>query len=185
MNSFSPENDVEPEWREARCRVEAYLRALDFSDCEQQQRIISVVLQRAVAKHAQTPGESPTVLAMNEICDLLEQWFQKVMQPPGHASATGFAPLFAIDATQKWPAAFLADEVPADFRQILRECEVRAAPDLRVSRMVPQPFDSPLGDMNLPGALGQLTKDLSPSLVAKVTAFIVSGIAFLSGNRLR
>ncbi len=51
--------------------------------------------------------------------------------------------------------------------------------------MVPQPFDSPLGDLNLPSALGVLTKDLSPSLVAKVAAFILSGIAFLSGNRMR
>src|SRR5579863_4209166 len=150
MNSFPPENDVEPEWREARWRVEAYLRALALSDGEQQQRITSVVLKRAAAKHAQSPGESPTVLAMNETCDLLQQWFQKVIQPSGHASATGFAPLFAIDAAQKWPAAFLAEEVPADFRQVLQECEVRAAPDLKVSRMVPQPFENPLGDINLP-----------------------------------
>jgi hypothetical protein len=185
MNSFSPENDVEPEWREARCRVEAYLRALDLSDCEQQQRIISVVFQRAAAKHAQNPGESPTVLAMNEICELLEHWLQKVIQPSGHASATGFVPLFAIDAAQKWPAAFLAEEVPADFRQILEECEVLAAPDLKVSRMVPQPFENPLGAINLPSALGQLTKDMSPSLVARVVAFILSGFTFWSGNRMR
>ncbi len=127
----------------------------------------------------------PTALVMNEMRELSEQWLEKVTPPSERTADRGLVSLFAIDAGEKWPAVFLAEEVPADFRQTLRECEVRAAPDLMVSRMVPQPFESPLGDLSLPGALGQLTKDLSPSLVAKVTAFILSGIAFFSGNRLR
>jgi len=93
--------------------------------------------------------------------------------------------LFVIDATQKWPAAFLAEEIPLDFQRALRHCEVNAAPDLKVSRMVPQPFESPLSDINLPTALGELTKNLSPSIVARAIALVVSGLAFLSGNRMR
>jgi len=185
MNSFCPTNGSEPEWNEARDRVEAFLRALHLYDVEQQQRIVSLVLQRAALKQAQNPGESPTGLAMREIRDLSEEWFQKVAEPAERASATGLVSLFALDATKKWPHHFLAENVPVELRQSLQRCEVRAAPDLKVSRMVPQPFDSPLGDLTIPTALGQLTKDLSPSLVAKVVAFVLSGFTLWSGNRLR
>ena len=185
MNSFSQTNGIESEWKEARFRLETYLRALHLAGQEQQERIIQAALQRAGSKHAGNPGESPTALVMNEMCELSEQWFVKVVPPSGRTAGQGFASLFAMDAGKKWPGVFLADEVPANFKQTLRECEVRATPDLKVSRMVPQPFESPLGDMNLPSALGQLTKDLSPSFVAKAVALILSGFAFLSGNRLR
>jgi hypothetical protein len=185
MNNFSPMKDIESEWKEARYRLEIYLRTLHLTDPQQQERIIHVVLQRAAGKYAENADQHPTALVMKEMHDLSEQWLAKITQPSERMADRGLVSLFAIDAGEKWPVVFLAEEVPADFKQTLQQCEVRAAPDLRVSRMVPQPFESPLGDMNLPSALGQLTKDLSPSLVAKVAAVILSGIAFLSGNRMR
>jgi hypothetical protein len=185
MNSYRPTNEIEPEWKEARFRLEAYLRALHLTDQEQHQRIISMVLQRAALKQAHQPGADPTVLAMDKIRELSQHWFESVVQPGERAFVPGLVSWFALDATKKWPGVFLAENVPADFSQNLRECEVRAAPDLKVSRMVPQPFDNPLGDINLPTALGQLTKDLPPSLVTKVAAFVLSGFTLWSGNRLR
>ena len=107
-------------------------------------------------------------------------------QAGARGAATGLVSCLAIDGFEKWPAAFLAEQVPADFRRALQKSAVRAAPDLSLSRMVPQPFESPLSDLNLPTALAQLTKDMSPSLVARVIAFIFSGFAiWWSGNRMR
>ena len=185
MNPFSPSNGIESDWKEARLRLETYLRALNLTDPEQEGRIIQVVLQQAASKSAENLEENPTVLTMNAMHELLENWFVRIAPPSERTGGQGFVSLFAIEARDKWPAIFLAEEVPTDFKQTLSECEVRAAPDLRVSRMVPQPFESPLGDLNLPSALGQLTKDLSPSLVAKVVAFIVSGLTLWTGNRMR
>src|SRR5580698_3707791 len=153
MNTVYPPTGSESEWKEAHARVEAYLTALHLINQEQRERIISTVLQQAALKHAQNPGESPMVLAMNETRELLDQWFEKIIPSRERASVTGLVSLFAIDATTRWPAAFLADEVPADFQRFLRGCEVNAAPDLSVSRMVPQPFETPLSDLNLPTAL--------------------------------
>jgi len=185
MNSVYPTTGFESEWKAAHDRLEAYVMALCLTNQEQRERIISTVLRQAALKHAQNPGESPMVLAMNEIHELLDQWFAKIIPSRERVSVTGLISLFAIDATKRWPGAFLADEVPADFQRTLRACEVNAAPGLSVSRMVPQPFETALSDINLPTALGQLTKDLPPSLVTKVIAFVLSGFTIWSGNRLR
>ena len=106
MNSFCPTSGSEAEWKEARARLEAYLRALHLANEEQQERIISVVLQQAAVKHAQNPVESPTALAMNEIRDISEQWFAKLSESGERKCTMGFVLLFATDATKKWPAAF-------------------------------------------------------------------------------
>ena len=185
MIDLEPTSSRETEWNEAHSRVRAYLVALQVADGGQRDRILSAVLQQAAAKQAEHPGESPTVLAMNEFHSLAEAWFAKRLVTPERAAVRGVVSLSAIDAAKKWPSAFLAEDVPLDFQRALRECEVSAAPDLKVSRMVPQPFESSLPDLNLPNALGELTKNLSPSVVTKAVALLMSGVAFLFGNRMR
>src|SRR6266567_132601 len=117
MTAFYPKHDAEPEWDEARLRVQAYLQALHVTDQEQQERVMVAVLQQAAIKHEKNPQACPTVLAMNEIRGLSEQWFEKLLAPHERAAVTGFVSLFALDATKKWPAVFLADEIPADFHR--------------------------------------------------------------------
>jgi hypothetical protein len=185
MNDFDPASSRDPDWNEARSRVRCYLRALSVADDGQQDRILATVLQRAAAKQAEHPGESPMALAMIELHNLFEDWFAKRLVTPERAAVKGLVSMSAIDAATKWPAVFLAEDVPLDFQRALRESEVSAAPDLEVSRMVPQPFESSLPDINLPNALVELTKNLSPSVLAKAVAFVVSGLTFLFGNRMR
>ncbi len=82
-------NDIESEWKEARSRLEIYLRALQLTDQKQQERIIQVVLQRAAGKYVETPDQSPTDSAtMNEMRELSEQWLEKVSQPPEQSRQT-------------------------------------------------------------------------------------------------
>jgi hypothetical protein len=172
---------MEPEWEEARYRLQAYLRALQLTNPEQQERIISRVLRVAGAKQAEQPGTWPTSLAMNEVRELSERWFGKLLATQERASITGMVALFALDAPKKWPAVFLAEEIPEDFQRAVRECAARAAPDLKVSSMVPQPFENPLPDVNLPRPLVELTKDLVP-LATKLFTLLFS---IWTGNRLR
>lgn len=185
MSQCCPANAIELEWTEARARVDEYLRAACLANEEQRERIISTVLQRAVAKHVQDPAGNPTALAMHEFFEVTDDWLRTITQSRESASANALVYLFATDATKKWPAAFLSDDVPADFVRRIRECKASPAPDLRVSRMVPQPFHSPLTGIALPTALGQLAKDLSPSVIAKVGAVVWSAFSILSGNRMR
>jgi hypothetical protein len=173
------------QWREALPRMETYLHALNVASPERQQRILWSILERAAAKQAQNPKENLTTLATNEVFELAEHWFQEIFPAGERVSAGGLISYLAIDAAQKWPEAFLSEDVPADLRLALTKSEVRAAPDLMVSPMVPQPFDNPLGDINLPTALAQLTKDLSPSFVARAVAFVLGAFTLWSGNRLR
>jgi hypothetical protein len=185
MNTFYPASGNELEWKDAQFRLEAYLRALHLTDSAQTDQILQTALQQAAIKHAQNPAESPTVLALNEARDLLECWFEKIVPSAERSFVTGLVSWHAIGGFERWPAGFMAEPVPRDLQRAFVTCGVRAAPDLRVSRMVPQPFDHVLTDLNLPTALGQLTKDLSPSLVARAIGFVLSAFTVLWGNRMR
>lgn len=181
-------NDTQPgntdEWNDAATRVRTYLQALQITNQEQQDRIIAVAMQCAALKQAGS-HESLMTLAMAEIHDLCELWFEKHLAGQERAGITGFVALSAMDATGHWPAVFLADEIPPELQRALQECDVRAVPGLKVSRMVPQPFENPLQEViNLPSPLGQLSKERL-SLVAKFSAFVISFFSIWTGHRLR
>ena len=181
MNHNAPESG--PEWAEARSRVRVYLQALQVMSPAQQERVLALVLQRAARQQEESPGADPTALAMKEVRTLSEQWFDLLLVQHERVAVTGLVSLLAIDAREKWPEAFLAQEIPADFFHALRECDPRAVPGLRVASMVPQPFDSPLDEaIMLP--LEGLSKVRLP-FVAKVAAFVLSGLSLWPGNRLR
>jgi hypothetical protein len=185
MNSFCPTSGSEGEWKEARARLEAYLQALQLAPPKQEEQIVGAVLQQVAIKHAQQPAESPTTLVMGEIQHALEQWIMKAVGCGEHDSVSGFVSLFATDAAKKWPAAFLDTEIPPDFQQVLRESHVRAAPDLKVSRMVPEPFANPLQDaIALSAPLAELAKNKAP-LMARVFAVSLSWLSIWWGNKPR
>lgn len=185
MNDHHPINGHDEEWSDAEWRVRAYLLALGVTRRGQQDRVVATILERARAELADHPGESPVALAMKEIRVLSEEWFARLLPGRERPAAAGLVQLDAVNAAPNWPDVLLAGELPADIRRALSGWEVSAAPDLKVSRMVPQPFESPLSDLNLPTALEELTKNLSPSLVSRALALVLSGLALLVGNRMR
>jgi len=185
MSDFQKCQGEETEWNDARLRVRNYLEALHISKPEAQERIISAVLKNAAAKHQVSPLESPTTLAINEIHILTEQWFERLLGAGERSSVSGLISWFAMDATEQWQAAFLAEELPDEFHRSLRECAVRAAPGMKVSSMVPQPFPNPLeAALNLPTNLEELAREVAP-LVAKISTVVVSAFATFSGIRFR
>ena len=184
MNDFQSVFKLETEWDEAHSRVREYLQALGVTEVQQQDRIILLVLQAARRKHEENPAASPTMLAMHELRHLSDDWFAKVLGACERPASSGLVSWFATNAAGKWPAAFLANESPADLDRALRECEVRAAPGLQVASMVPQPFPNPLQDaLNLLPTLGKLRKSLP--LMAKASALLLSCFSLWPGNRLR
>jgi hypothetical protein len=172
----------EPAGREARARLNAYLQALGLADRAHRERISEAVWHEAASKQPQHPAKCPTELAMQTFHELAEQWLEKFLPAVERPAGKSFISLFAMDMFTEWPAVFLADSLPAGFPRDRLECEVRA-PGLRLSSMVPEPFDLPLRDVNLPSALGELTRGLAPSLVAKAVLRMGSALYLFSGNR--
>jgi len=183
IENVQPENTEER--TAAASRLRTYLQALQVTNHEQQERIVSAVLQRAEMKQAENPQTTLIALAMNEIGSLSDQWFEKLLSNQERPGVNGLVSLCAVDAADKWPAAFLAEQVPPELYYALRRCDVQAVPGLKVSRMVPQPFENPLQDViNLPSPLGSLSKERL-SLVAKFSAFVISFFSIWSGHRMR
>ena len=184
MSSFGPTNILESaEWQEARSRVEDYLLALHLTDPGQEQRIVATVLQRAAGKYSQNPAQNPTFLAMREMREALDEWFGKLVSAAENVAVPRLLFCLALEAAEKWPALFLAAEVPAHVKRAWSAAEVQAAPELKVSNMVPPPFDHALQNvMNLPAAAGGLTKNRPPSLAARAAALAGSGLALWTGK---
>ncbi|MHC1766954.1 MAG: hypothetical protein AB9869_22070 [Verrucomicrobiia bacterium] len=145
MKRFSPATGTIDEWNMAFYRLEDYLRAHNLTNSVYQSQIILRLLERAAAQHALDPTRAPTQLALAEAYAIIDLWFQSLLPdiPEQRAPVVGRVALFILNATEKWPSVFLAEEedIPAEFRHALREITVLGGPDLRVSSMAPRPLD--------------------------------------------
>ena len=157
LDGFSPKTGSAWEWHAAYDRVEDYLRGLRILDPAQQSRIILRMLALAATRHAENPELCPTSLALEETCASIDRWFEQIPSLGESGSIPGLLSLLATDAARKWPAAFLAEDAPLDFQHALLENPMHLSPVVNRSRMVPEPFVSPLADMaGLPGSWRKL-----------------------------
>ena len=141
MKTFFPQSGSEAEWNAAYYRLEDYLRALHVTNKVHQSQIILELVRRASRRHQIAPEESPTGLIIQEAQDAMAEWFAAILQCPDRFRVVGLVSLFATESQEKWPAVFLSDVIPPEFQKALRDNEVRAGPELQVSRMVPRPLD--------------------------------------------
>jgi hypothetical protein len=145
MKRFTPATGAVEDWNMAYYRLEDYLRAHNVTNKLHQSQIILRLLERAAAQHAVDPAQAPTKLALDEAYAVIDRWFQSLLpdEPEARAPVVGRVAMFILNAPEKWPSAFLADDadVPAEFKHALREITVEAGPDLRFSSMVPRPLD--------------------------------------------
>jgi len=177
MIEASPVIESETAWAEARARVEVYLQALHLTNRAQQSRILSLVLDRAAARHAADTAASPVTLAMEELYNLSESWFSGLLDSQDRPEARGIVSLLAVDAAEKWPSAFLTEEVPSSLQRSVQKCDLRGAPELQLSRMVPEPFSTPLPE----STLKQLARGFAP-LTARLFAFVLSAASLFSSK---
>jgi len=173
MKRFFPATGSEAEWNAAYYRLEDYFRALRLVNKVHQSQIILGLLESAAARHARDPTQSPTSLAMEEVHATIEQWFERIFGQRERLNTVGLISLLAVDAMEKWPLTFPAEEIPDELRRELRESEVYASPDLLVSSMTPRPIDvSPLLEpVHLGGGLEKARR------IAIVAAAILAGVS--------
>jgi len=133
-------------WNAAYVRVEDYLRAHRLHNRLHQSRLIQRILERAARRHEADPSLDPTALAAAETEALMEDWFDRVLEPaasaPERLAVDGRVALLLCDGPERWPYSFLApDPVADDFRQAMRTQFLQSAPHLSLSSMVPRPID--------------------------------------------
>jgi hypothetical protein len=181
VKAFFPMTGSETDWNGAYYRLEDYFRALRMVNKVHQSQIILQILESVAQRHAGVPGQNPTALAMEEARAAMDQWFEGILGQREHITVVGLISLLATDAPERWPVAFLSEEVPAEFLREMQESDVRAGPDLQVSSMVPRPIDvSPLLDpIHFPDALEKIRWSVAIfAMVAAFAAIFVSVFLF-------
>jgi hypothetical protein len=121
----------------------------------------------------------PTELALEEAHTEMDRWFRSLLPQEAESSQAisivGRVALYTIDATQRWPEAFLAepDELSDDFRRAMRQISIQSGPDLSVSSMVPRPLDT--------GPVAELLEETWERLGAR-SVILCLGVAGLVGT---
>lgn len=181
MKAFYPQTGTVEEWNAAYYRLEDYLRAHRVTNKLHQSQIIVRLLQRAAAQHALDPRQAPIELALAETYSVIDRWFQRLLpdEPEQRASVIGRVSLYIMDATERWPNVFLAEdgEIPPEFKVALRECSVQSGPDLRISSMVPRPLDSGPAEELVPEVWERLGK-LTVALLLCCLALLMGAVVF-------
>jgi hypothetical protein len=78
---------------------------------------------------------------MEEMQIAMDAWFARIAGGEDRFSVGGRVALLISDATKRWPAALLAEDVAPEVYHAIRASKVQAGPNLRVSSMVPRPLD--------------------------------------------
>src|SRR5690349_21747729 len=125
MNDFSPTTGTEAQWDAAFDRLDSYLRALGMDEGERQSEVILEILRRAAARHELLPDLDPTRLAMEEMQIAMDAWFARIAGGEDRFSVGGRVALLISDATKRWPAALLAEDVAPEVYHAIRASKVQ------------------------------------------------------------
>ncbi len=148
------------EWNAAYAKVENYFYALRIRNKTLLGQSVLKVLERAMSRAHAEPNHSATQLAVEEMDNLINDWFANVLQiAPGQRDGTlstrGRLALMLADMPGKWQDQFLRPGPwPEEFVSAMREGYLRAGPDFQISKMTPRPFD--LGPLTTLQSLGKL-----------------------------
>src|ERR1039458_1619609 len=147
------------EWNTAYSKVESYFHALRVRNRMLLGPLVALVLERAMQRSAREPQLSTTQLALEEMDQLVNEWFDQVLQsPPGNAemlSTRGRLALLLADMPGHWQDQFLRPGPwPEEFALKMREMYLRAGPDFQLAKMTPRPLD--LGPITTLTHLSQL-----------------------------
>jgi hypothetical protein len=135
------------EWNAAYSKVESYLHALRVRNKVLLGRLVIQVLRRAIRRATAEPQLSATQLAMQEMDNLVAEWFAQVLQhqPTGSdqmLSTRGRLALLLADMPGKWQDQFLRPGPwPDAFVAAMRKTFVIAGPNFQLAKMAPRPLD--------------------------------------------
>jgi hypothetical protein len=134
------------DWNAAYSKVESYFYALRVRNKLHLNRLVALVLERAMTRAAREPGRTATELAVEEMDRLVNEWFADVLQENSAGaemlSTRGRLALLLADLSGKWQDQFLRPGPwPPEFVTAMRETYLRAGPDFQISQMAPRPLD--------------------------------------------
>ncbi len=120
------------EWNAACVRLEDFLRAHRIEDRSRHVELVAELL--SAARLANPSGVGATERVMAEADARVEGWFAGLIE--GGDSDRGRAAYYSTGVYQRWPGAFLREEVPEEMREAVRSVSVQAGPDLEFSSLI-------------------------------------------------
>jgi hypothetical protein len=147
MESISPAPAITEQeaWNEAYDRLLNFLRTFELADHAHVSKTALELFQDAKIAHRQDPSRDPVTHTMEQAHQHLAEWLAINLgaenRVPAHILATGYIALLLSQAYRTAPTSFLANPLPEELRQALRETLIVAGPDLQVSSMTPRHLD--------------------------------------------
>jgi hypothetical protein len=132
-------------WNEAYDRLSSYLQTFALNDHAYVSKMALELLQNAQAAHRHDPAHAPVAQVMEQAYKQLAEWLAVNLgeenRSPSHILSSGYIALLLSQAYRTAPTCFLANPLPEELRQALRETLIVTGPDLNVSSMSPRHLD--------------------------------------------
>jgi len=132
-------------WNEAYDRLVGFLHTFALGDHAYVSQLALNLLHQARDLHRQDPSRDPVTLTMEQAQKRLAKWLATNLEQegtaPSHILAAGTIALLLSQVYRTAPTSFLANPLPEELRQALRETLLVTGPDLNVSSMTPRHFD--------------------------------------------
>jgi hypothetical protein len=132
-------------WNEAYDRLLNFLRTFELADHAHVSQTALKLFQDAKVAHRQDPTRDPVTHTMEQAQHHLAEWLAINLgaenRVPSHILSTGYIALLLSQVYRTAPRSFLANPLPEELRQALRETLIVAGPDLQVSSMTPRHLD--------------------------------------------
>ncbi len=132
------------DWREAAERLDAYLARWKLADPLYERIVGASLLALAIREWERSPERRPVEvtlpLAQRMVVAWLERLPSRAAAEPERAAALTLG-LDLVDGLDRWPRAFLSEEIPPELAERLREFAFQAGPAVRFSHMVSRPID--------------------------------------------
>jgi hypothetical protein len=145
INEPSAPHSEREAWNEAHDRLMHFLGTFELGDHARASELALTFLRQAQEVHRQDASRDPTTLTLAQAQNNLAEWLAANLdQPdksPSHVLPTGYVALLLSRVYQTAPSAFLANPLPEELRQALRETLLVTGPDLTVSSMTPRHLD--------------------------------------------
>ena len=132
-------------WNDAYDRLESFLKTFELGDHAYVSKLALDLIGQAKEKHRGEPSRDPTAVTLELAQKRLADWLATNLGQPGDASshilATGYIAILLSQVYRTAPRSLLANPVPEELRQALRETLLVTGPDLNVSSMTPRRLD--------------------------------------------
>lgn len=142
-NSFSPSE--QKAWNEAYVRLTHYLESFCLVDRAHVARLALKLQDQAQQIYRHDISKAPTPLTMELAQKTIAEWLAANLDEPDKAPskilADGCIALLISQVFRTAPESFLANPLPEELRQALRETLLVTGPDLNISSMTPRHLD--------------------------------------------